>query len=291
MTSRTPLPIRWAVPIASIALLTAACASSNSPLDDTCPTDPGTGGSTAGSGGGDTSGSGASTGSGDTVTPQEVNARLHGCRKLRFETLGTLLRERGVTLDGMAALGGSQTQCQNDNKGNIRFCSDPNELCACFDPPCAQIGNGAQNNENATAKGICVTRPQTAAYLYQSGTDAFSVPPDDSRRSEKDGHTTASAMRLMDIFIQAAPEIVANMGDPQLAPACSLNGQNAPMFNPDGSCNEQAVSCLIGTAATSEHLLLCDLIVDKANPQDNEDIARKREIAVAALLSAAHTCE
>lgn len=291
MTSRMNISIRWAVPLASIALLTAACASSNSPLDETCPTDPGAGGNTAGSGG-DDSGSGAgSTGSGDTITPQEVDARLHGCRKMRFETLGTMLRERGVTLDGMAAFGGSQVQCQNDNKGNIRFCSDPNEICACFDPPCAQIGNGAQNNENTTAKGICVQRPQTAAYLYQSGQDAFSVPEDDSRSSEKDGHTTASAMRLMDIFIQAAPEIIANIGDPAMAPACTLNGQNAPMFNADGTCNEQAVSCLIGTAATEEHVLLCDLMVDKADPNDPQDVARKREIAVAALMSAAHTCE
>ena len=64
------------------------------------------------------------------------------------------------------------------------------------------------------------------------------------------------------------------------------------MFDPiDGSCVEESVSCLIGYPATQEHLLLCDLVVDKADPTDPEDVQKKQHIAVASLLSAAHSCE
>jgi hypothetical protein len=131
----------------------------------------------------------------------------------------------------------------------------------------------------------------SAGALYSGGQDAFSVPKLDSRRGEKDGHTTASAMKLFDVFVQAAPEIVANISSPQLAPACTINGQNPEMFAADGSCIEEAVSCLIGYPATEDHMLLCNLIVDKADPGDAADVSNKRHIAVATLLSAAHSCE
>jgi hypothetical protein len=38
-------------------------------------------------------------------------------------------------------------------------------------------------------------------------------------------------------------------------------------------------------------MLLCNLIVQKANQADQSDVMKKRNIAVAALLSAAHSCQ
>lgn len=278
--------------LSSVALLLTACASDPASGPVTCPTDDsGTGGSTTATGtggsdsgtGGTASGTATGTGTGSETqewAPQEIAAKIHGCRKLRYQSLGSLLVDRGVDL---ASFGGSQSACQQDANGP--FCGN-GEQCFCPNPPCIQVGNNQGN------QGMCVAAPATPGLLYQSAADAFSFPKVDSRRGEKDGHTTASAMRLFDIFVQAAPQIIANIEDPQLAPACVLNGQTHPMFDPvDGSCVEESVSCLIGYPATDEHLLLCDLVVDKADPNDPQDLTIKRHIAVASLLSAAHSCE
>jgi hypothetical protein len=269
------------------ALAGLGCTTENAAGPSECPQEATTGAGVGGNGGGGgdptTSGSGASTGSGMTEvpTPQEIAARLHGCRKIRYSALGTFLAERGVNT---TAFGGSQSSCQNDANGP--FCNAQTEQCYCASPPCSQNGNDPGNN------GICVAKPATAGFLYQTAKDSFGVPKMDSRQGEKDGHTTASAMRLMDIFVQAAPQIIANIQNPQMAPACVLNGESYPMFDPvDGSCVEESVSCIIGYPATEDHLLLCNLIVEKADPGDPADLQTKRIIAVASLLSAAHSCE
>lgn len=272
----------WTLPLGlctAVMITAAACASDPvDPADYTCPTpqseDDG-GGGNIGEGGGSNVGGGSAE-----YTAQEISAKLHGCRKMRFDALGSLLADRGVDL---LTFGGSGNNCQNDANGPN--CAT-NEYCYCANPPCVQVGNEPGN------QGQCVAKPATPGFLYQSGVDAFGVPKIDSRQGEKDGHTTASAMRLFDIFIQAAPQIIANIQDPQAAPACVLQGQTHPMFDPlDGSCVEESVSCLLGTPATDDHLLLCNLIVDKANPSDPVDVQKKQYIAVASILAAAHSCE
>ena len=237
----------WALPgiviVGAIALASACNNGNGDAALPNCPDDTTTGsGGATGAGGGatTTTTTGSSTGGGapitETPTPQQVNARLHGCRKLRYETLGAILRDRGVDLDE--------------------------------------------------------TTPNSAGLLYTNGQDAFSVPKPDSRRGEKDGHTTASAMKMFDIFVQAAPQIINNISDPQLAPACAVNGHGINMFDPvDGSCVEEAVSCLIGSLASEDHMVLCNLILDKADSNDPADVALKQRIAVATLMSAAHSCE
>jgi hypothetical protein len=194
----------------------------------------------------------------------EIAARLHGCQKVRYKTLGTMLNNRGVDL---VTTGQTATACTTSD-------------------------NCPANQQCSLQLGVCITKPALPGYLYQTATDALAVPSGDSRQQEKDGHTTASAMKFFDIFIQAAPDIIANISDPDAAPACVHNGMSSPMFDPaDGSCNEEAVSCLIGVPARADHMLLCNLIVDKADPTDPVDVDIKQRIAVAALLSAAHTCE
>lgn len=257
--------------------LSFACESSEAlPTNTECPTDT-TVGSGGGSGGDDTSSTSTGAGAGGP-TAQEVAARIHGCRRPRYTALGEILVDRGVDL---VSFGGSQQTCQT-----VPGSCPSGETCFCPEPPCVPVG------AQAAKPGMCVAAPATAGFLYQTAEDALSVPKLDSRRSEKDGHTTASAMRMMDIFIQAAPQIIDNIEDPTLAPACVLDGATAPMFDPvDGSCVEQSVSCLLGMPATTDHLLLCDLIVDEADPNVAGDLEKKRNIAVAALLSAAHSCE
>jgi hypothetical protein len=281
----------WAIPITvfgSVFVLASACTTDPiNPEDVACPTDS-MGSSMTNEGGGDAVGgstassmnTGGSGTSGQAFTTQEISAKLHGCRKLRFESLGSLLQDRGVDL---ATLGGSQNNCQNDANGPS---CGAGEQCFCPVPPCVEVGNEAGN------QGMCVESPATPGFLFQSAGDAFAFPEVDSRVGEKDGHTTASATRLFDIFIQAAPQIIANIEDPQKAPACVLQGATNPMFDPtDGTCVEESVSCITGLPATDDHLLLCNLILEKADPNDPVDVMKKQHIAVAAIMSAAHSCE
>ncbi|MBM4358054.1 MAG: hypothetical protein FJ096_08075 [Deltaproteobacteria bacterium] len=249
----------------------------------------------------------------------EVASRLHACHKLTYAQVGNFLRNRGVAIPpgnvsdvkttqtmifGMnqtlqTIFGGSGAACETAqtaaNGTNDPLCG-ATETCFCNQDDklgsdnrnCLDVGN----NSPDAPDGYCVSKIATAGFLYFTGKDALGVPKLDSRLAEKEEHSTASAMRLMDLFIQSAPQIVANMGDPSKAPACTLNGKNKPMFDPkDGSCVEESVSCLLGMPATDDHMLLCNLVVQKANQADQTDLTKKRNIAVAALLSAAHSCQ
>lgn len=270
-----------------------------------------------------------STGSGmnpqESFTPpdaSEIASRLHSCHKMTYAQIGEFLKNRGVAtppgnvsdLKGtqVAIFGGSQTlnqvfggsgnACETVNTPGVGSGADPlcgnGEVCFCnqsdkmnaVNANCVDVGNNAPQNE--APDGYCVSKPSTAGFLYFTGKDALGVPKLNSRLAEKEEHSTASALRLFDIFVQAAPQIVANIGDATKAPACSVNGKNMPMFSTkDGSCVEESVSCLIGTPATDDHMLLCNLIVQKADVSNPTDVTKKRNIAVAALLSAAHSCQ
>lgn len=284
-------------------------------------TDGGVGGSQVSAG----SGQQMSTGSGmkelseyDIPNQDEIMSRLHSCRKLTYVQLGNFLKARGVAvptgnlLDNRTTMtnvfgqsvtlgnifGGSGASCEtaitDANGTNDPVCSGA-EICFCnqddkmnqVNRSCLDVGN----NSPDAADGYCVSKPSTAGFLYFSGKDALGVPKLDSRLGEKEEHSTASAMKMMDIFIQAASQIVTNISDPNKAPACTLNGKNLPMFANDGSCVEESVSCLIGYPATDDHMLLCNLLIQKAKSGDQSDLIKKRNIAVAVMLAAAHSCQ
>ena len=109
--------------------------------------------------------------------------------------------------------------------------------------------------------------------------------------NERSFHTTAEATKLFDIFLRAAPEIVANIGSAAAAPACVYNGVSKPMFEADHTCVMESVSCLLGRPASKDDITLCNAIVAKADPANMADLTNKKYIAVATLLAAGHTCE
>jgi len=258
----------------------------------------------------------------ETPGLDEIMSRLHSCHKLTYSQLGNFLKNRGVSVPinissdiktnttsifGMTQtlsqiFGGSGSSCEiadtvANGSGPV---NDPlcpiNEVCFCnqddkqndVNRMCLDVGNNSPDAKD----GYCVAKPSTAGYLYFTGKNSLGVPKLDSRLGEKDEHTTASAMKLMDIFIQAAPQIISNIGNSTKSPACTLNGKNKPMFDPtDGSCVEESVSCLIGTPVTQDHMLLCNLLISKAKQGDLSDLNKKRIIVVATLLSAAHSCQ
>jgi hypothetical protein len=133
--------------------------------------------------------------------------------------------------------------------------------------------------------------PDSAGELYNGAKDTFGVPPVDSRTNERSFHTTAEATKLFDIFLRAAPEIVANMNNSAAAPACVMNGTTKPMFADDNTCVMESVSCLLGRPAEKDDMTLCNAIVQKADPANTPDLTNKKYIAVATLLAAGHTCE
>jgi hypothetical protein len=141
-------------------------------------------------------------------------------------------------------------------------------------------------NLNATSASGA---PKTAGELYKQGGDALGVAKFDAREGEAAFHTTASATKLFDIFVQAAPEIIANI---KSADACKYNGNGRDMFDAvSGKCVYESLSCIMGRPATADDLTICNVLVEQAAPGNAADLARKRNIAVAVFLSAAHTCE
>ncbi|MFO0555851.1 MAG: hypothetical protein U0271_46165 [Polyangiaceae bacterium] len=125
--------------------------------------------------------------------------------------------------------------------------------------------------------------PPTAGQLINNGGTALGQANYAARMGEDIVWTAAGAAKMFDIFVQAAPEIIAAM--PNLE-QCKVDGVAPSMFNADDSCNADAITCLIGRPATPDHIALCNSLVHSASSIDNG-----KNIAVGALLSAAHSCE
>lgn len=158
---------------------------------------------------------------------------------------------------------------------------------------CQKVSYSALRNFLAS-RGVdmaLASTPDSAGELYGGAKDTFGVPPQDSRVNERSFHTTAEATKLFDIFLRAAPEIVANISNGSAAPACVFNGVSKPMFEADNTCVMESVSCLLGRPATKDDMTLCNAVVAKANAADMADLTNKKYIAVATLLAAGQTCE
>ncbi len=127
------------------------------------------------------------------------------------------------------------------------------------------------------------TTKNSAGVLYTGGAQAMGAPNYTARVPEAIAPTTAGATKLFDIFVQAAPEIIKAMPTAQ---ACMVAGAATNMFNADGTCNAAGISCLQGTPATQAQIDLCNSVASQASSQ-----TVGQTIAVATILSAAHTCE
>jgi hypothetical protein len=129
--------------------------------------------------------------------------------------------------------------------------------------------------------------PPSAGQLISGGGTALGQSNYAARTGEDIVWTAAGAAKTFDIFVQAAPEIIAAM--PSLA-QCQIDGVGPNMFDdsdPENpTCNDDAVSCLIGRPATPEHLAICNNLV-----KSGSSLEIGKNIAVGALLSAAHSCE
>lgn len=130
---------------------------------------------------------------------------------------------------------------------------------------------------------LASTTALSAGRLWRESDQALGAPNYAARQREGRELSTATASKLFDIFVQAAPEIIAAM--PNRA-ECTVAGVGTEMFNASNQCNADGIACLLGVPATPSHLELCNLTVSRAS-----DVDKGKRIAVATLLAAAQTCE
>jgi hypothetical protein len=150
-----------------------------------------------------------------------------------------------------------------------------------------------QLGEFLVSRGVNMAMPgqngvPSAGELYNlaSTKDALGVANYDARMGEAYYYTISSATKMFDIFVQAAPQIIANI---QNMPECQVNGVGNPMFDPvTGKCDFNALSCIMGRPALDEDLTLCNLMISQATPAELDN---RKKITVAAFLAAAHTCQ
>lgn len=200
--------------------------------------------------------------------PLEVTSRQHACMKMRFDTLGRLLMNRGVTFPAVTGYNGLPVTLATD-------CTK------------AQVGTGAQLTQTA----------QPAAQVYCVGRLTLGLPLD-SKTPEVTSPTTASATKLMDVLLASAADIIQKM---PTQPSClDASNQPATLFNVDNSCNEAGLTCLQGYPATEDQVALCTQIVKEADitPANAtlgtpliSALETGRRLAVAAVMAAAHGCE
>jgi hypothetical protein len=125
--------------------------------------------------------------------------------------------------------------------------------------------------------------PPSAGQLYKGGAGALGVANYDARVGEAITWSSAGAAKLFDIFVQAAPEIIANIAT---MPQCQVGGQGPAMFDDQDHCNQDALTCIMGRPATQSQVDVCSHLVTEAS-----DIGTGKNLAVATVLSATHSCE
>jgi hypothetical protein len=130
---------------------------------------------------------------------------------------------------------------------------------------------------------LAATDALSAGSIYRTSTIALGAANYAARTRENIELGVATASKIFDIYVQAAPEIIANL---PARTECQRNGQPAQLFDSSNHCVESGFSCLIGARATPEHLAVCNETVKRA-----ADPESGKRLAVALLAAAAHTCE
>jgi hypothetical protein len=130
---------------------------------------------------------------------------------------------------------------------------------------------------------LAATQDLTAGKIYSSSTVALGAANYAARIRENVELGVATAAKLFDIYVQAAPEIIANMPSRL---ECQKAGVAAQLFDNTNHCVASGFSCLMGIPATTEHLAVCNETIKRA-----ADAESGKRLAVALLAAAAHSCE
>ncbi len=118
----------------------------------------------------------------------------------------------------------------------------------------------------------------TAGGILSQGQSALGVANYSGRVAEALFASTSAFAKQFDVLIAAAPEIQANFAKSTACGGATLVENN--QLTKDG------ISCLMGKPAKDEHITLANAAIAQSG-----DPATGLNIAVAAILAAAHTCE
>jgi hypothetical protein len=217
----------------------------------------------------------------------------------------------GSSSGGMGAQSNGDPETSNDPDNNFHHPmepsapgqADPFEILkqrAAEGPPevrtrlhsCSKLTYAALG-DFLTSRGVNLDQPgsggvPSAGDLYKAAStkDALGLANFDARMGEAYYYTISSATKMFDIFVQAAPQVIANI---QTMPECQINGVGNPMFDPvTGKCDFNALSCIMGRPAMDEDVTLCNLMISQATPAE---LPNRKNLTVAAFLAAAHTCQ
>jgi hypothetical protein len=132
-----------------------------------------------------------------------------------------------------------------------------------------------------TSRGVDLTQTAmgTAGELYTDGATALGVAIYPGRTPEAILGSTASLAKEMDILVAAAGEILANNPVMSACPGTALLDQT-------GNFTKDGISCILGKPATADHVTLANQVISEAS-----DLPTGQQVALAALLEAAQTCE
>jgi len=149
---------------------------------------------------------------------------------------------------------------------------------------CAKIRYRTLGNVLASrGVDLAATSELAAGNLYAQGPTALGAPSYAARVRENIDLGLATTAKMFDLYVQAAPEIIAKLPS---RPECQVNGTGAQLFDAANHCLADGVSCLIGVPATATHLEVCNETISRA-----ADVESGKRLAVAVLAAAAHTCE
>jgi hypothetical protein len=197
--------------------------------------------------------------------------------------------------ESLASEGNTQHHFQDPNSGENGL-SDPNEVRA-YDEAvgspvivarihaCQKITYAALGKILST-RGVNVQNntANSAGLLYRSGAAALGVANYQGRVAEAITASTAAMSKQFDIMVAAAIEIQRN-------PTVMMSGcPGVQLFDGQGQFTRDGISCLMGKPATANHLTVANDAIAQAQSQGLTQ-AEGQQIAIAALLEAAHTCE
>jgi hypothetical protein len=205
-------------------------------------------------------------------------------------------RSGGDTRDPNSTAGGEDTTFDHSNDpggaapgadfqppepGQVKLIGSPevtSRLHSCGKMTVASIG-GILASRGLTGGG---TRPAGAlsgqAIFQQASTaPALGGPNYNGRVPEAPFASTSAMAKMFDIFTMASYDAIAPTWTSTACPGVKVVGA-------DGKFTKDGLSCLMGKPARDEHLAVANDAIAK-NPTDGA------KIAIAALLSAAHTCQ
>jgi hypothetical protein len=149
-------------------------------------------------------------------------------------------------------------------------------LHACGKLTYTSLGN-ILTSRGLTGGGQRPNGAQSGQQIYQQAGTTFGTANYPGRVPEAPFASTSAMSKEFDIFTMAAYDAVAAN---YTAPACP----NVKILDAGGKFTKDGLSCLMGKPAKDEHVALANDAIAK-NPTDGA------KIAIAALLSAAHTCQ